>query len=118
MRHSRIEQRGSTVGQLSDSGKSAFTDAHQRPLRPSMHPEPAERAEAGAIELRRADPSGQQTVDPKTAVKTMGISVALDGDARQAAAAKLAEEQALVRNAQAGDRLAFEELGDRYDREA
>jgi RNA polymerase sigma-70 factor (ECF subfamily) len=47
----------------------------------------------------------------------MGISVALQGDARQAAAVKLAEEQALVRNAQAGDRLAFEELVRRYDRE-
>jgi RNA polymerase sigma-70 factor (ECF subfamily) len=47
----------------------------------------------------------------------MGMSVALDGDARQAAAAKLAEEQQLVRKAQAGDRLAFEELVRRYDRE-
>ena len=47
----------------------------------------------------------------------MGMSVALDGDARQAAAARIAEEQGLVRNAQAGDRLAFEELVHRYDRE-
>jgi len=47
----------------------------------------------------------------------MGISVALDGDARQAAAARLAEEQGLVRKAQAGDRLAFEELVRRYDRD-
>jgi RNA polymerase sigma-70 factor (ECF subfamily) len=47
----------------------------------------------------------------------MGMSVALDGDARQAAAAKLAEEQGLVRKAQAGDRTAFEELVHRYDRE-
>lgn len=46
----------------------------------------------------------------------MGMSVALAGDARQAAV-KLAEEQALVRNSQAGDRLAFEELVRRYDRE-
>ena len=45
------------------------------------------------------------------------MSVALDGDARQAAAAKLAEEQGLVRKAQAGDRTAFEELVRRYDRE-
>ena len=44
-------------------------------------------------------------------------SVALDGDARQAAAVKLAEEQALVRKAQAGDRMSFEELVRRYDRE-
>jgi RNA polymerase sigma-70 factor, ECF subfamily len=47
----------------------------------------------------------------------MGMSVALDGDARQAAAVKLAEEQALVRKAQAGDRLAFEDLVRRYDRD-
>jgi RNA polymerase sigma-70 factor, ECF subfamily len=47
----------------------------------------------------------------------IGISAALEGDARQAAAAKLAEEHALVRSAQAGDRLAFEELVRRYDRE-
>ena len=109
------------MGQLSDSGKSAFTDAHQRPLGPSMHSEPAERAEAGTSGNRHTDPSidpiSQQAGDPKPAVKPMGMSVALDGDARQAAAARVAEEQALVRNAQAGDRLAFEDLVHRYDRE-
>jgi RNA polymerase sigma-70 factor, ECF subfamily len=47
----------------------------------------------------------------------MGISVALDGDARQAAAAKMAEEHGLVRKAQAGDRMAFDELVRRYDRD-
>ena len=47
----------------------------------------------------------------------MEMSVALEGDARQAAAAKLAEEHALVRKTQAGDRLAFEELVRRYDRD-
>jgi RNA polymerase sigma-70 factor (ECF subfamily) len=47
----------------------------------------------------------------------MGMSVALDGDARQAAAAKVAEEHGLVRKAQTGDRLAFEELVRRYDRD-
>jgi RNA polymerase sigma-70 factor, ECF subfamily len=47
----------------------------------------------------------------------MGMSVALDGDARLAAAAKVQEEHALVRSAQAGDRLSFEELVRRYDRE-
>ena len=45
------------------------------------------------------------------------MSVALDADARQAAAAKLAEEHALVRKAQAGDRLAFDDLVRRYDRD-
>ena len=48
---------------------------------------------------------------------TMGMSVALDGDARHAAAAKRDEEHALVREAQAGDRTCFEELVRRYDRE-
>jgi RNA polymerase sigma-70 factor, ECF subfamily len=113
------------VGQLSDSGKSAFTGAHQRPLRSSIHPEPAERAEVGTSGNRQPDQIGprigpsseSKTAEPNPAVKTMGISVALDGDARQAAAAKLAEEQALVRKAQAGDRLAFEDLVHRYDRE-
>ena len=52
-----------------------------------------------------------------TGNKPMGMSVALDGDARQAAAAKVAEEHGLVRKAQAGDRLAFEELVRRYDRD-
>jgi RNA polymerase sigma-70 factor, ECF subfamily len=47
----------------------------------------------------------------------MGMSVALDGDARQAAGAKLAEEHSLIRRAQAGDRLAFEELVGRYDKD-
>jgi RNA polymerase sigma-70 factor, ECF subfamily len=47
----------------------------------------------------------------------MGMSVALEGDAHQAALARAAEEQALVRKAQAGDRLAFDELVRRYDRE-
>ena len=53
--------------------------------------------------------------DPAT--QTMGLSVALEADARAAAAAKLAEEHALVRSAQAGDRLAFESLVRRYDRD-
>jgi RNA polymerase sigma-70 factor (ECF subfamily) len=48
---------------------------------------------------------------------TMATSVALDGDARQAAAARVAEEHELVRKSQAGDRLAFEELVRRYDRD-
>ncbi len=47
----------------------------------------------------------------------METSVALEGVASQAAAAKRAEEHALVRKAQAGDRLAFEELVRQYDRE-
>jgi RNA polymerase sigma-70 factor, ECF subfamily len=47
----------------------------------------------------------------------MGMSLALEGDARQAAIARAAEEQALVRKAQAGDRLAFDDLVRRHDRD-
>lgn len=47
----------------------------------------------------------------------MGMSVALEADARQAAADKRAEEHSLVRKAQEGDRLAFEDLVRRYDRD-
>ncbi len=48
----------------------------------------------------------------------MTMSVALAApDARQAALDKRAEEHSLVRKAQAGDRLAFEELVRRYDRD-
>jgi len=46
----------------------------------------------------------------------MGMSVALERDARHAAV-KVSDEHALVRDAQGGDRLAFEELVRRYDRE-
>jgi RNA polymerase sigma-70 factor (ECF subfamily) len=47
----------------------------------------------------------------------MGMSIALEADARQAAADKRAEEHSLVRRAQEGDRLAFEDLVRRYDRD-
>ncbi|HWF39048.1 MAG TPA: sigma-70 family RNA polymerase sigma factor [Candidatus Acidoferrales bacterium] len=47
----------------------------------------------------------------------MAMSVAVEVDARQIAADKKTEEHALVRKAQEGDRLAFEELVRRYDRE-
>jgi RNA polymerase sigma-70 factor (ECF subfamily) len=47
----------------------------------------------------------------------MGTSIALEADSRQAAAAKAAEEQALVRKAQEGDRQSFDELVRRYDRD-
>ncbi len=66
--------------------------------------------EAGAIPAGRND-------DPAQPVgHTMGMSVALERDARHAAV-KVSDEHALVREAQAGDRLAFEELVRRYDRE-
>jgi RNA polymerase sigma-70 factor, ECF subfamily len=77
---------------------------------------------AAAAAARAAGQETQKGPNPEAGgirpvTQTMGMSVALEGDARQAAAVKLAEEHALVRNAQAGDRLAFEELVHRYDRE-
>jgi RNA polymerase sigma-70 factor (ECF subfamily) len=47
----------------------------------------------------------------------MAMSVAIEANPRQAVLDKRAEEHALVRKAQAGDRLAFEELVRRYDRD-
>lgn len=82
-----------------------------------MEAGPEERLDTGASGIRKPGSPEANGSEPQPAVHTMGISVALQGDARQAAAVKLAEEQALVRNAQAGDRLAFEELVRRYDRE-
>ncbi len=46
----------------------------------------------------------------------MGMALALEGDARQAIG-RAVDEQALIREAQAGNRAAFEELVHRYDRE-
>ncbi len=48
-------------------------------------------------------------------MESNGFTVALEGAAGQAV--NTADEQALVREAQAGNRLAFEELVRRYDRE-
>jgi RNA polymerase sigma-70 factor, ECF subfamily len=57
-----------------------------------------------------------RTMD-RTMGDSMSATVALEADARQAAGAHAAEEQALVRRAQAGDRVAFEDLIRRYDRD-
>ena len=99
----------------SEGAKMASSAANQEACGPSMAGEPGERLEAGASRLIRTQ--GGEAGSGRTA-DTMGMSVALDGDARQAAAAvRLAEEQGLVRKAQSGDRLAFEELVRRYDRD-
>ena len=105
------------MGPMSDSGKIASASAHQRPPLPSIDAGPAERFNAGASGVRKPGYVGIDGREAKPAADIMGMSVAIQGDARQAAAVKLAEEQAVVRNAQAGDRLAFEELVHRYDRE-
>lgn len=105
----------------SDSAKMASSGANQQPVAPSIWSGPGERPRKGpetgpdtrgcSTELERIEAESNSAAD------TMGMSVALEGDARQAAAVKLSEEQALVRKAQAGDRLAFEELVRRYDRD-
>jgi RNA polymerase sigma-70 factor, ECF subfamily len=101
----------------SEAAKMASSGANQRASDPSIPLEPGERLETGAGGLGRAASGERAEPDTSSTVNTMGMSVALDGDARQAAAVKLEEEQALVRKAQAGDRLAFEELVRRYDRD-
>jgi RNA polymerase sigma-70 factor (ECF subfamily) len=105
------------VNPLFDSGKTPSAGAHQRPVSSSIHQEPAERHDAGEGGLCSSKPQEPLGAEATPATKTMGMSVALERDARQAAAVKLSEEHALVRTAQAGDRLAFEELVRRYDRE-
>ena len=104
----------------SESAKMASSGANQPPVSPSIlagpGERPAETAETGPHALGRSEQKRSQA-DSSSAANTMGMSVALEGDARQAAAVKLGEEQALVRKAQAGDRLAFEDLVRRYDRD-
>lgn len=107
----------STLAEPSDSAKMASPGANEGPAWPSIQAEPGERLEAGPDKPGSSRTDEPATGESRTATDTMGMSVALEGDARQAAAVKLAEEQALVRKAQAGDRLAFEELVRRYDRE-
>jgi RNA polymerase sigma-70 factor, ECF subfamily len=80
--------------------------ANEPSLEASIPMEAAERLQAGAESRLVRDTVG-----------AMDMAVALEADARQAAAVRLADEQALVRKAQAGDRLAFDDLVRRYDRD-
>jgi RNA polymerase sigma-70 factor, ECF subfamily len=100
-----------------DSAKMASSVANQGASGPSIEWESGERLDAGVGESVRSGIGKSDEATPGSAANTMGMSVALDGDARQAAAVRLAEEHALVRKAQSGDRLAFEDLVRRYDRE-
>ena len=77
-------------------------------------PAPKSSISMEAAEEARARAESKEVKDHRGA---MEIAVALEADARQAAAVKLADEQALVRKAQAGDRLAFDELVRKYDRD-
>jgi RNA polymerase sigma-70 factor, ECF subfamily len=109
----------------SDGAKMAPSGANQPPVPPSIWTGPGKGPEQGSTEKLESGPdapdgsnqSARTETESSLAANTMGMSVALDGDARQAAAVKLGEEQALVRKAQAGDRLAFEDLVRRYDRD-
>src|SRR5580692_867867 len=108
------------MGQMSDTGKTPSTPAHLRPEDSSIVMKSIDTTDSKNTGNRAAPASGNGGITgsgSRPAVGIMGTSVALDGDARLAAAAKVAEEHGLVRNAQAGDRLAFEELVRRYDRE-
>jgi RNA polymerase sigma-70 factor (ECF subfamily) len=89
-----------------NSAKMASSGANEGPVCPSISLEAGKRLQAGAESSPIADTVG-----------AMEMAVALESDARQAAALRLADEQALVRKAQAGDRLAFEDLVRRYDRD-
>jgi RNA polymerase sigma-70 factor, ECF subfamily len=96
----------SPLAHCPDSAKMASSGANQGPVCPSISLEAVKRLKSGAESSQIADTVG-----------AMEIAVALESDARQAAALRLADEHALVRKAQAGDRLAFEDLVRRYDRD-
>ena len=102
---------------MSDTGKTPSDDAHLRPVDPSILMNTADTFGTGNRAPQASGNGGITGSGTRPAVETMGMSVALDSDARLAAAAKVQEEHGLVRTAQAGDRLAFEELVRRYDRE-
>jgi RNA polymerase sigma-70 factor, ECF subfamily len=84
----------------------ACPGANEAPPEASISMEPAERLQAGA-----------ESSSVTNTVSAMEMAVALESDARQAVAVKLADEQVLVRKAQAGDRLSFDDLVRRYDRD-
>src|ERR1700734_4362381 len=105
------------TGQMSDTGKTPSDDAHLRPVDPSILMNSADTFNTGNRATQASSNGGKTGSGTRPAVDTMGMSVALDSDARLAAAAKVQEEHGLVRKAQAGDRLAFEELVRRYDRD-
>lgn len=70
----------------------------------------------GHNHLRQIEAYNRRAGGSHPAMNTMGMSAALDRAAAQRAVQK-ADEQVLVRQAQAGNRPAFEELVRRYDRD-
>src|ERR1700734_4541992 len=97
------------TGQMSDTGKTPSDDAHLRPTDPSILKNSADTFGTGNRAPQASGNGGITGSGTRSAVDTMGMSVALDSDARLAAAAKVQEEPGLVRTAQAGDRLGFGE---------
>ncbi len=89
-----------------ESAKMASQGANEPAAEASMPMEAAE------MPLARAESRLGKDI-----VGAMDMAVALEADARQATAVRLADEQTLVRKAQAGDRLAFDDLVRRYDRD-
>jgi RNA polymerase sigma-70 factor, ECF subfamily len=102
--------------QLSDSGKWTFKGAHQRPGEPSIPLDLGDKVGAGETEANARDSGLLDGNEPSATRDRMGMSIALERESSQAAL-KVSEEHELVRKAQAGDRVAFEELVRRYDRE-
>jgi RNA polymerase sigma-70 factor (ECF subfamily) len=84
----------------------ASPGANQGPAGPSITTDAGRRPNQGVESSPVTDTVG-----------AMEMAVALEADARQAAAVRVADEQVLVRKAQAGDRLAFDDLVRRYDRD-
>src|ERR1700722_17656870 len=105
------------LAEPSRSAKMASNSANEAQSAPSISMATGERHKAGVDASSGSQLNEPVEVKSTSTANTMGISVALDGDARQAAAAKVAEEHALVRKAQSGDRLPFEDLVRRYDRD-
>jgi RNA polymerase sigma-70 factor, ECF subfamily len=70
----------------------------------------------GRSQLRQVPPYNRRAGGWHPAMNVMGMSATLDRAAAQRAVQK-ADEQVLVRQAQAGNRPAFEELVRRYDRD-
>jgi RNA polymerase sigma-70 factor (ECF subfamily) len=89
-------------------------DQTQSPAGEPPFPVPPDSAKMAPSGANGAGAKSSSAVDT---VGAMEMAVALESNARQAAALNLADEQALVRKAQAGDRLAFDDLVRRYDRD-
>lgn len=107
---------GGRLDECANSAKMASSGANQGGSGPSIDAGPGERLETAGW-VSGPDSGDNAKGESSSTANAMGMSVALEGDARHAAAVKLAEEQALVRKAQSGDRLAFEDLVRRYDRD-